>query len=138
MDYYILFRDLDDPTPIDYVKRRWQEDLLIADRALYVWGYIGELNDSQIRVVRARLVWENAKRYYEAGNSLGASGLTKYVFEIEISAIKPETLNFLAQLPPNLAFLSGGFFMRCCCRAVMFLSCRKIIYLFIYSCKTGV
>ena len=107
MDYYILFRDLDDPTPIDYVKRRWQEDLLIADRASYVWGYIGELNDSQIRVVRARLVWENAKRYYEAGNSLGASGLTKYVFEIEISAIESETLDFLAQLPPNLAFLSG-------------------------------
>jgi len=73
MDYYILFRDLDDPTPIDYVKRRFQEDLLIADRASYVWGYIGELNDDQIRVVRARLIWENAKRYYEAGNSLGAT-----------------------------------------------------------------
>jgi hypothetical protein len=107
MDYYILFRDLDDPTPIDYVKRRFQEDLLIADRASYVWGYIGELNDDQIRVVRARLVWENAKRYYEAGNSLGASGLTKYVFEIEIGTIEPETLDFLAKLPPNLAFLSG-------------------------------
>jgi len=107
MDYYILFRDLDDPTPIDYVKRRWQEDLLIADKTSYAWGYIGELNDSQIRAVRARLVWENSKRHYEEGNSLGASGLTKYAFEFEISAIEPETLDFLAKLSPNLAFLSS-------------------------------
>jgi len=108
MDYYILFRDLDDPTPIDYVKRCYQEDLLIADKTAYVWGYIGELDDSQIEVVRARLVWEDSKRHYEEGNSLGASGLTKYVFEIEIGAVKPETLDFLAKLSPNLAFLSSA------------------------------
>ena len=108
MDYYILFRDLDDPTSIDYTKRCWQEDLLIAEKTSYVWGYIGELNDSQIEVVRARLVWEDSKRYYEDGNSFGASGLTKYVFEIEIGAVKPETLDFLAELSPNLAFLSSA------------------------------
>jgi hypothetical protein len=92
-DYYILFCDLDDPTPIDYVKRCCQEDLLIADKTSYVWGYIGELSNSQIHVVQARLVWENAKRCYDEGNSFGASGLTKYVFEIEIGAIEPATLD---------------------------------------------
>ena len=108
MDYYILFRDLDDPTPIDYVKRCYQEDLLIADKTSYVWGYIGELNNNQIREVQARLVWEDAKRYYEAGNSLGASGLTKFVFEIEIGAIGPAALDYLAQISPHLAFLPGA------------------------------
>ena len=108
MDYYILFRDLDAPTPIDYVKRCYQEDLLIADKTSYVWGYIGELNNNQIREVQARLVWEDAKRYYEAGNSLGASGLTKFVFEIEIGAIGPAALDYLAQISPHLAFLPGA------------------------------
>ena len=108
MDYYILFRDLDDSTPVDYVKRCYQEDMLIADKTSYVWGYIGELNDSQIHVVSAKLVWENTKRYYEAGNSFGASGLTKYAFAIEIGASGSETLSFLAKLSPNLDFLSSA------------------------------
>jgi hypothetical protein len=104
---YILFRDTDDPTPIDYAKRHLNEDLLLADKTSHVWGYIGELNDSQIREVQARFGWENSKRLYEEGNSLGASGITKYIFEFEIGAIEPEKMDFLANLSPNLAFLSS-------------------------------
>ena len=58
-------------------------------------------------MARARFVWENTKRYYEEGNASGKSGLTKYVFVIEIGTIEPETLNFLAKLSPTLAFLSS-------------------------------
>jgi hypothetical protein len=62
-DYYILFRDANDLTPIDCGARCPQQDHLTGDKASYVWCYVGTLDDNQAMEVQARLDLEFGERF---------------------------------------------------------------------------
>jgi len=113
-DYYILFRDTDDPRPIDYKERcKWQ-DLLIGDRASYVWGYIGGLSVRQADLVNKGLDSTVNKRFRSEHRSAAISlpDEEESVFmlhprgEIRVIPRTPAALSFLAQVSPNLQFFS--------------------------------
>jgi len=115
-DYFILFRDTDDPAPIDYRQRRRQEDLLIGDRASYVWGYAGMLNDKQAKIVKEKFGSNVDKSLGPEQESTVANSDDKSKIEvirhktktseIRVTLLKPAAIDFLAQVSPNLAFFS--------------------------------
>jgi len=114
IDYYVLFRDTDDPRPIDYKERcKWQ-DLLIGDRASYVWGCIGKLNNRQADLVKQGLDSTVNKRFIAAHRSSAISLDDKeeanFILyqrgEIRVIPRTPAALSFLAQVSPNLQFFS--------------------------------
>jgi hypothetical protein len=96
------------PTPDVYKRRCEQQDVLIADKGTYVWGYAGKLNKSQSKVVQTRLSLAFADRFYEWWEDSGGSSATPYGFEFgfKIADRKPGTLDCLARLSPDLEFLS--------------------------------
>ena len=49
-DYYILFRDATVPTPLTRKERNKQREVMLTDRATYVWGYVGKLHNWGYRV----------------------------------------------------------------------------------------
>ena len=106
-DYYILFRDADAPAPTSdiYKKRCEQQDLLIADKASYVWGYVGKLNDSQACVLQTRLDGEFEERLIEKFGGSDADSPADY--GLEIATRKPGVLSFLAEVSSDLTFLSN-------------------------------
>ena len=61
IDYYILFRDATVPTPFNRKERNKQREVLLTDEATYVWGYVGELGESQAKSVQKCLVLEFKK-----------------------------------------------------------------------------
>jgi hypothetical protein len=113
-EYYVLFRDTDDPRPIDYKERcKWQ-DLLIGDRASFVWGYIGRLNDRQAELVKRGLDSTVNKRFSSEHRSSAirlddkeeSSFMLYQRGEIRVIPRTPAALSFLAQVSPNLQFFS--------------------------------
>ena len=113
--YYILFRDAAVPAPTDaeYKIRCEQRDLLAGDRAEYVWGYVGELSDSQAKKVREgfkkfekrfRREREFSAPYLEDPDEIAF--LRRSLSEMRVILRKPTAQYFLAQISPSLAFLS--------------------------------
>ena len=134
-EYYILFRDTKDPKPIDYAARCLQQDLLIGDKASYVWSYVGNLDSNQAREVQARLDLEFGEKFqkerepsainfdeipvaklnnkndfvwYNRDTKQARREIQKLVLVNKIFVVpyQPAALDFLAQISPNLAFLS--------------------------------
>ena len=114
--YYILFRDAAVPAPTDaeYKKRCEQWDLLIGDRAAYVWGYAGELSDRQAEKVQEKLNSRLDKRFRQEREFSdpfledpdGIAFLRRSLSEIRVILYKQSAKYFLARLSPSLAFLS--------------------------------
>jgi hypothetical protein len=109
-DYYILFCDTEAPvpTPDVYKKRCRQQDVLIADKASYVWGYAGKLTCKQAEAAELRLKLEFWERFRKVWESAGEKCETNFgfYFDFEIADRKPGALDCLAQLSPDLDFLS--------------------------------
>jgi hypothetical protein len=115
-DHFVLFRDTAVPTPtdIEYKKRADREDVLISDRALYVWGYVGALNDRQAEIVKKGLdfyVDERLKLEHEyLVPSLGSLPCEiagqRRTYKITVIPHEPASRDFLAQVSPNLVFFS--------------------------------
>ena len=100
-DYYVLFRDTGDTTPIDYERRCQQKDLLIGDKASYVWGYVGKLNGEQAKAVQTKLDLEFAEEFLSSFDT-NKTSLQGFSFIIH----QEKALDLLAQLSPDLEFLS--------------------------------
>jgi hypothetical protein len=107
IDHYILFRDTNDPTPIDYAKRLRQRDLLIGDNSSFVWGYVGELTRPQAKTVQIRFDFEFEEGFEEGfKKEHNSSAASEDTGEIMIMPNKPGALDFLVQLSPDLEFLA--------------------------------
>ena len=109
-DYYILFCDTEAPAPtLDvYKKRCRQQDVLIADKASYVWGYAGKLTRKQAEAAELRLkleFWERFRKDWEASGEKFETNFGFY-FDFEIADRKPGALDCLAKLSSDLDFLS--------------------------------
>ena len=92
-DYYILFCDTEAPAPtLDvYKKRCRQQDVLIADKASYVWGYAGKLTRKQAEAAELRLkleFWERFRKDWEASGEKFETNFGFY-FDFEIADCKP-------------------------------------------------
>ncbi|MCL2744410.1 MAG: hypothetical protein FWE67_11225 [Planctomycetaceae bacterium] len=97
-DHYILFRDINDLTPIDFVKRYRQQDNLTGDDAAYVWAYAGRLTLGQANAVQKMLdsVFEyRFESEYKSSAHFGEIGV------IEIIPHLPSALDFLVSLAPK-------------------------------------
>jgi hypothetical protein len=107
-DYYILFRDTEVPvlTDSDYGKRSVQEDLLIADKAAYVWGYVGELNDGQVKMIQERLDGFYEEGFKEEFRLSHTDIPSSHGFEITIVVRLHVALKALAEISPDLEFIS--------------------------------
>jgi hypothetical protein len=109
-DYYILFRDLEDFTPIDYDKRCRQRDWLLGDKASYVWGYIGKLNYDQAEAVETRLGLEFWEKFLAERDFSGNNSRTGFGFSFDFTDVhhrdKPRARDSLAKMSPDLSFLS--------------------------------
>jgi len=115
-DYYILFRDTAVPTPtdIEYKKRSKQEDVLISDKALYVWGHAGTLNDRQAEIVKKGFdSYVDERLKSEPGYLVPSLDSIPYDIEFQSRMYKmtvvlhePASRDFFAQVSPNLAFFS--------------------------------
>ena len=104
IDHYILFRDTDDPAPVDYNKRCSQQDLLIGDKASYVWGYVGELTGLQAGDVRVKLDLMFEGKFNEEAFSPPLLRWSKSG-TIEVIPRLPGALAFLKHVSSNLDFL---------------------------------
>ena len=107
IDYYVLYCDTEDTTPIDdatYAERCWQQDLLLADKSRYIWGYVGKLSESQAMAADARLTWELSAN--DQGLGISDEDCTD-IYGLSIDGNDRKLLDFLATLTPNLAFLSS-------------------------------
>jgi hypothetical protein len=107
-DYYILFRDTEVPvlTGSDYGKRCVEDDLLIADKAAYVWGYVGELNDGQVRMIQERLDGFYEEGFKEEFRFSHTDIPSSHGFEITIVVRGQVALKVLAEVSPDLEFIS--------------------------------
>jgi hypothetical protein len=115
-DYYVLFRDATVPAPTDdeYKERCEQQDLLIGDRAAYVWCYVGRLSDSQIEIVQQCLNAEVDKKLWLkdmfSDENLDDKSVIDFVRYpqgiIKVTLLEPAAADLLAQISPNLGFLS--------------------------------
>ena len=109
-DYYILFRDLFGCTLIDYDKRCRQQDWLLGDNASYVWGYVGKLTKSQAEAVETRLGLEFWEKFLAEHEVSGNGSRTGYGFIFDFTDVpyrdKPRARDEIAQLSPNLSFLT--------------------------------
>jgi|GEM_PF-3172464 len=114
-DYFVLFRDTAVPTPtdIEYKRRSEQEDVLLSDKALYVWGYAGTLSDEQAEIIKQRIKsYVDERLRLESGflaTNLGDTpeiGFQSRTYKMTIVPRKPASRDFFAQKLPNLGFLS--------------------------------
>ena len=126
-DYYVLVRDTAAPAPTDdeYKIRSEQQDLLIADKSSYMWGYVGKLNSKQSRAVQERIDLEIAHKFREEEKKRSGTFfpghhafVISYVMIMKTDPLSGEQwveigrnqslgeLNFLAKASPELAFLS--------------------------------
>ncbi|MDR0327680.1 MAG: hypothetical protein LBI05_05215, partial [Planctomycetaceae bacterium] len=114
-DYYILFRDtaVPAPTDIEYKTRADQEDVLLSDRALYVWGYAGTLNDERAEIVKQRLKsYVDERLRLESGflaKNLGDTpeiGFQSRTYKMTVMLRKLASRKYLARKVPDLGFLS--------------------------------
>lgn len=103
MDYFILFRDTNDPSPIDYEKRCRQRDLLIGDPSTFVWAYVGELTALEAEAAQKKLDAEFEERFETEHHS---SAVSADAGEIMLMPHEPGALDFLANISPRLNFLS--------------------------------
>jgi len=100
------------PVPIDYAKRCEENDLLLADKASYVWGYVGKLTGDQARIVKNSLNSNVDKglwlEYMSSVESSYDSKEIQFVHNpkgvISIVPCQPDALEFLAQVLPNFVF----------------------------------
>jgi hypothetical protein len=108
-DYYILFRDTNapDPTPAVYKERSKEEDLFLADKASYVWGYVGKLKDFQARFVQRSLDKPFEEGFKEKIGLSNAGIPSKYAFEIAVRNPFDRTRKELIKASPELAFISS-------------------------------
>ena len=121
-DYYVLFRDAKAPAPNDdeYKERCEQRYLLIGDKASFVWGYVGKLSDGQAERVK-RLLSHIDKRLMRERTSLLTTSddkneknfIRRRQGVMYITLIKPTAANFLAEISPNLSFLSHVPLKKC-------------------------
>jgi len=114
-DYFVLFRDTAAPTPTDveYKQMADQEDVLISDKALYVWGYVGTLNDEQAEIVKQRFKSYVDERLRLESGYLAANlgdtpeiGFQSRTYKMTVIPRKPAALDYLAQVSPSLRFFS--------------------------------
>jgi hypothetical protein len=106
-DYYILFRDTEVPelTNSDYEKRCSQEDLLLADKATYVWGHIDILPDYLARAVQTRLDKPLEEEFKEKIELSNASDPYQFGYELAVYYPLASILKKLSKVSPNLDFL---------------------------------
>jgi hypothetical protein len=106
-DYFILFRDTEVPelTDSDNEKRCTQEDLLLADRATYVWGHIGVLTGLCASFVQRHLDKPLEEEYKEKVEISNASAPCQFGYEIAVYHPFATILKKLSKISPNLAFL---------------------------------
>ena len=108
------------PAPIDYAKRCAEEDLLLADKASYVWGYVGKLTKEQARIVNNSLnenvdkgLWLEYMSSVERSNN---NNEIQFVHHpqgvIRVVPRKPEAREFLAKVSPNLVFFAMSHLSR--------------------------
>jgi hypothetical protein len=122
-DYYILFRDTDVPKPFDsqYEKRCRLQDLLIGDRAAYVWGYVGKLDSNQAELVKKsldstvneRFSFEHRSSAISLNDREESDFMLNQRGEIRVIPRTPDSLDFLSQVSPNLCFFSYVPLNRC-------------------------
>ena len=107
-DYFILFRDTNapDPTPEVYKKRSREEDLFLADKAEYVWGYVGKLKEYQASFVQRSLDKPLEEEFKKKTGESNAGIPSKYAFEIAVRNPLDRIRKDLMKASPNLAFLS--------------------------------
>jgi len=114
-DYYILFRDTAVPVPtdIEYKKRSEQEDVLLSDKALYVWGYAGTLSEEQAEIVKQgfdsfvdkRLKCEPGYLVTSLGSIPYETEFQSKTYKMAVKAREPACREFFARKLPNLGFL---------------------------------
>jgi len=97
-----------------YKERCEQNDLLITDKASYVWCYAGELTRSQAKIVKNSLYSEVDKGFWlermSSAESLNRKDEIEFVCyprgTISVTPHEPASLDFLVRISPNLAFFS--------------------------------
>jgi len=102
-DYFILFRDatVPDPTPEVYKQRSKEEDLFLADKASYVWGYVGKLKDWQARKVQRSLDTPLEEEFQKKIGSSIAGIPSQYAFEIAVRNPLDRTRKYLIKASPK-------------------------------------
>ena len=106
-DYYVLFRDTEVPelTDSDYEERCTQEDLLLSDKATYVWGHIGALPNIQAKFVQRSLDKQLEDEFKEKVGLSNASAPCQFGYELAVYYPLASILKKLSKASPNLAFL---------------------------------
>jgi hypothetical protein len=112
-DYFVLFRDTAVPTPtdIEYKKRSEQEDVLLSDKAEYVWAYVGTFSGEQAEIVKQRYKSYIDERLRLESGYLAANlgdtpeiGYQSRTYKMTVIPRKPAALDYLAQVSPSLGF----------------------------------